>query len=103
MNTKESSLNLLRTRVSISVKKLNTLELFQDVTSFINENFPEFSYTRRYSHVGPRTQRTKFFNTRVSSNKLNNIKKGVERHFPYISVKRINKDGLTSLVLSLDL
>lgn len=65
------------------------LENFQDITNDLKENFNSLNYIRRYSHVGPRSQRTKFYGTsNLSNSTVYRMKNRVENINPMYTVRR---------------
>jgi len=65
------------------------LENFQDITNDLKENFTSLNYDRRYSHVGPRSQRTKFYGTsNLSNSTVYRMRARVEGMNPSYTVRR---------------
>ena len=65
------------------------LENFQEITNDLRENFTSMDYIRRYSHVGPRSQRTKFYGTNgLSDSTVYRMKRRVEMTNPMYTVRR---------------
>lgn len=58
---RNSGLKALESRVSEMTLRMEHLQNLQSIADDLKENFTSLRYERRYSHVGPRTQRTKFY------------------------------------------
>ena len=86
---KNAGLSSLQSQIAEMEFRAEHLENFQDITNDLKENFNSLSYIRRYSHVGPRTQRTKFYGTsNLSNSTVYRMKNRVEKISPFYTVRR---------------
>jgi hypothetical protein len=87
---KNVGLSLLQSQIAEMEFRAEHLENFQDITNDLKENFNSLNYIRRYSHVGPRSQRTKFYGTRnLSDSTVYRMKNHVESISPFYTVRRV--------------
>jgi hypothetical protein len=86
---KNTGLGLLQSQIAELEFRAEHLENFQDITNELKENFNSLNYIRRYSHVGPRSQRTKFYGTsNLSNSTVYRMKNHVEKINPFYTVRR---------------
>jgi hypothetical protein len=86
---KNAGLSSLQSQIAELEFRAEHLENFQDITNDLKENFTSLDYIRRYSHVGPRTQRTKFYGTsHLSNSTVYRMKNRVEAMNPNYTVQR---------------
>ena len=84
-----AGLSMLQSQIAELEFRAEHLENFQEITNELKENFTSLNYIRRYSHVGPRTQRTKFYGTRnLSNSTVYRMKHHVENVHPNYTVQR---------------
>lgn len=84
-----AGLSSLRSQIVEMELKAEHLENFQEITNDLRENFTSMDYIRRYSHVGPRSQRTKFYGTNgLSDSTVYRMKRRVEMTNPMYTVRR---------------
>jgi hypothetical protein len=84
-----AGLSMLQSQIAELEFRAEHLENFQEITNELKENFTSLNYIRRYSHVGPRTQRTKFYGTRnLSNSTVYRMKNLVEDAHPNYTVQR---------------
>jgi len=82
-------LSSLKSQIAELELRAEHLENFQDITNDLKENFNSLNYIRRYSHVGPRSQRTKFYGTsNLSNSTVYRMKNRVENTNPMYTVRR---------------
>jgi hypothetical protein len=65
---RNGQLSRLQSEIAELEFRAEHLENFQNITNDLKDNFTSLNYIRRYSHVGPRSQRTKFYGTTNLSN-----------------------------------
>lgn len=65
---RNAQLSRLQSEIAEMEFRAEHLENFQNITNDLKDNFTSLNYIRRYSHVGPRSQRTKFYGTTNLSN-----------------------------------
>ena len=84
-----AGLSSLKSQIAEMELKVEHLENFQEITNDLRENFTSMDYIRRYSHIGPRSQRTKFYGTRnLSNSTVYRMKNRVEKINPFYTVRR---------------
>jgi hypothetical protein len=84
-----AGLSSLQSQIARLEFKAEHLENFQNITNDLRENFTSLNYIRRYSHVGPRSQRTKFYGTsNLSNSTVYRMKSYVEATNPNYTVQR---------------
>jgi hypothetical protein len=82
-------LTTLKAQVAELELKAELLEDFQTITNGLRENFKSMNYIRRYSYIGPRTQRTSFYGSRfLSDSTIYRMKNMVEANIPGYTVSR---------------
>lgn len=87
--TTNAGLSSLQSQIAEMEFRAEHLENFQDITNDLKENFNSLNYIRRYSHVGPRSQRTKFYGTsNLSNSTVYRMKNRVEAINPSYTVQR---------------
>jgi hypothetical protein len=86
---KNVGLSLLQSQIAEMEFRAEHLENFQDITNDLKANFTSMDYIRRYSHVGPRSQRTKFYGTsNLSNSTVYRMKNHVEASNPAYTIRR---------------
>ena len=86
---RNTGLNALRSQIAEMEMKEEHLANFQEITNELKDNFTSLNYIRRYSHVGPRSQRTKFYGTtNLSNSTVYRMKRRVEITNPMYTVRR---------------
>jgi hypothetical protein len=84
-----AGLSSLQSQIAELEFRAEHLENFQNITNDLRENFTSLNYIRRYSHVGPRSQRTKFYGTNnLSNSTVYRMKTRVEATNPNYTVQR---------------
>lgn len=65
---KNVGLSALESQMADLSFRVEHLQNLQAISDDLKERFPSLRFERRYSHVGPRKQRTKFYGSRFVSN-----------------------------------